>query len=84
MSTHSVVILYPVVPESDKVDNVGVLELGETLEDFDQHLLPTALSTRVAYLVPHNLHTVVRVHGQVGRINARDVTGYLHRSTIQL
>ncbi len=78
-TTHPVLIVNPIVPEVDKVDNVCVRELGEPLEYLDEHLLTAALTVRVAYLVPDHLHPIVCVHGQEGSINAGDITGNLQQ-----
>ena len=71
--THPVLVVHSVMPEVDKVDDVGVLELCESLKNLDKHLFPAALSVRIADLVPDHLHSIVCVHRQVSCINAWDI-----------
>lgn len=75
--THPVLTFDSVVPEMNEVDDICVFELCEPLEYLDEHLLPTTLPVRVAYLIPDHLHSVVCVHGQEGGIDAWDIASDL-------
>lgn len=69
-------VVVSVGPEPVELDDVRMYELREVLEDeLDLLLLRLeVLALRELHLVPHHLHALLRVHGEVRAVDSRHIS----------